>query len=229
MEEPVDCRKLCDRSVQKDQAVFINTRIKENYMINWLVDGLPVGNVIYKDNGVDEYTIGFPLGVDQGTGGPILNNHYSIKVDYHHNEDKQSYRVVGIEVVAERYLLFFLPGTFGTAIALIGWRTKGGGTPIFYFGRTEKKKSGLEKSSTNFRRAQPPHCSATELNVTGVDFGLFLDDLQHRGSWRSDLSPTRQIIDMHILLSIWIIVSRTPSLVKLDVALWRMISRRPCT
>ena len=35
------CRALCDVTVDSENAKFINERIKEDYSINWLVDGLP--------------------------------------------------------------------------------------------------------------------------------------------------------------------------------------------
>lgn len=35
------CRALCDVTVDAGNAGFINERIKEDYSVHWLVDGLP--------------------------------------------------------------------------------------------------------------------------------------------------------------------------------------------
>jgi len=102
MLEPVTCKILCPKTVTKDQAAFINARIKENYMVNWLVDGLPVGYSVLVKPPAKEYTIGFPLGNYEGES-VSLNNHYSILINYHHNTDKDVLRVVGIEVQPDRY------------------------------------------------------------------------------------------------------------------------------
>ena len=39
------CQSLCDVTVNSEQAEFINARIREDYSINWLVDGLPAAEV----------------------------------------------------------------------------------------------------------------------------------------------------------------------------------------
>jgi transmembrane 9 superfamily protein 2/4 len=40
------CMSLCSpRTVPPLDAVFINERIKEDYTLNWLVDGLPAAQV----------------------------------------------------------------------------------------------------------------------------------------------------------------------------------------
>lgn len=90
---------MCSVDVTADQAKFINARIHENYVVNWLVDGLPVGHArVGKDPNTMVYSIGFPLGVVDGKATPKLNNHYSIEVDFHHNLQKDTLRVVGIVV-----------------------------------------------------------------------------------------------------------------------------------
>ncbi|KAF9538356.1 hypothetical protein EC957_006894 [Mortierella hygrophila] len=103
MRAPDKCRELCKREVTAAQAQFINARIKENYVINWLIDGLPVGHLRgarSKDQEKQLYSIGFPLGVvvDGGKEAPWFNNHYDIEIDYHHNLQKDTLRVVGITV-----------------------------------------------------------------------------------------------------------------------------------
>ncbi|KAI1316769.1 hypothetical protein EDD11_009507 [Mortierella claussenii] len=109
MRQPKACDKLCDVDVTKEQAKFINSRIKENYVINWLIDGLPVGHVrgagtgagVGQDQDKQLYSIGFPLGVESAGkegGAPKLNNHYEITIDFHHNKQKNTLRVVGVTV-----------------------------------------------------------------------------------------------------------------------------------
>jgi transmembrane 9 superfamily protein 2/4 len=101
MRAPKLCARLCQREVTAVQAQFINARIKENYVVNWLIDGLPVGHLRHsKSNNQDKqlYTIGFPLGVDDGRENPWFNNHYEIEIEYHHNLQKDKLRVVGITV-----------------------------------------------------------------------------------------------------------------------------------
>ncbi|KAF9199110.1 hypothetical protein BGZ49_010815 [Haplosporangium sp. Z 27] len=98
----VNCARLCPpKEVTPEQAQFINARIRENYAINWLVDGLPAGHVrAGRDPNTVVYSIGFPLGSHEGGKAaiPSLNNHYEIEIDYHHNTQKDTLRVVGIVV-----------------------------------------------------------------------------------------------------------------------------------
>ncbi|KAF9578543.1 hypothetical protein BGW38_005602 [Lunasporangiospora selenospora] len=100
MRTPMVCKKLCTAAVSPEQAQFINARIRENYAVNWLVDGLPVGHVRPgREPNMDVYSIGFPLGSnDENKALPMLHNHYAITVDYHHNLQKDTLRVVGITV-----------------------------------------------------------------------------------------------------------------------------------
>ncbi|KAG0330285.1 hypothetical protein BGZ99_006017 [Dissophora globulifera] len=99
MKTDVDCKQLCAISVPAEKAQFINARIRENYAINWLVDGLPAGHERPgREPNTVIYSIGFPLGEEDGMPSPRLNNHYEITIDYHHNTVKDTLRVVGIVV-----------------------------------------------------------------------------------------------------------------------------------
>lgn len=101
MGQPKPCDKLCTVEVDPQQATFINSRIRENYVVNWLIDGLPVGyvrRVGAGDTQDDRTSIGFPLGVDVGRETPKLNNHYEISIEFHKNEQKKTLRVVGVTV-----------------------------------------------------------------------------------------------------------------------------------
>lgn len=79
------CRTLCTTTVPGEDAKFINDRIKEDYALNWLIDGLPAA-VMKQDLNSDEifYDIGFSLGDDSGehAENPTLNNHYDIYIKY---------------------------------------------------------------------------------------------------------------------------------------------------
>ncbi|KAF9158573.1 hypothetical protein DFQ26_007464 [Actinomortierella ambigua] len=79
-------------------ALFINDRIRENYAINWLVDGLPAAHARRGSDGQTIYSMGFPLGSMDG-GKPRLNNHYEITMSYHYNQKLEVYRIVGITVI----------------------------------------------------------------------------------------------------------------------------------
>ncbi|KAJ3091896.1 hypothetical protein HK102_012818 [Quaeritorhiza haematococci] len=93
------CNDLCTAEIPPEDAKFINARIKEEYSINWVVDGLPAAKM-----GEDArtktpyYSIGFPLGFVGSGNVPYLNNHYIIHIQYHTSEDRDNYRVVGVLV-----------------------------------------------------------------------------------------------------------------------------------
>lgn len=95
------CQTLCtQRGIPADDVKFINERIREDYALNWLVDGLPAAEV-KKDlrTGDTFYDMGFNLGQDEGklAEKPALNNHYDIFLKYH-SPKPGVYRVVGVLV-----------------------------------------------------------------------------------------------------------------------------------
>lgn len=101
------CKSLCEvKKFDPRKAKFVNRRIRQNYNINWLIDGLPAAT-LNKDEveKVEFYSQGFPLGEVVDANGPNsvawLNNHYDIFIDYHElssrSKDKR-YRVVGVVV-----------------------------------------------------------------------------------------------------------------------------------
>ncbi|KAF9303274.1 hypothetical protein BGZ74_004074 [Mortierella antarctica] len=100
MLEDSECKLLCKADIKAENAEFINNRIRENYAINWLVDGLPVRHErLGRDGKTPVISLGFPLGEDGGAHKvPRMHNHYDIRVEYHHNREMQSLRVVGITV-----------------------------------------------------------------------------------------------------------------------------------
>lgn len=103
MENSTECQTLCTTTVSPENAKFINERIREDYALNWLVDGLPAAEMkmdpksgdIFYDIGASRLrafvycsdgfmVLGFNLGnvVDPDHEeveiSPILNNHYDI-------------------------------------------------------------------------------------------------------------------------------------------------------
>lgn len=83
--------------IPKEDAEFMNECIKNDYALNWVVDGLPAAHLSNDEHTNEQYySIGFALGSHTGTVTE-LNNHYDITIEYHHREDDK-YRVVGVLV-----------------------------------------------------------------------------------------------------------------------------------
>lgn len=97
------CTHICTSTVPKIDADFINEKIKDQYAVNWMVDGLPVATKKIADRTQEIfYAIGFPLGqlYDESNlpySTPALNNHHDIYIEYHKRGPKE-YRIVGATV-----------------------------------------------------------------------------------------------------------------------------------
>ncbi|KAI9208872.1 uncharacterized protein BJ171DRAFT_437592 [Polychytrium aggregatum] len=103
MNKNTSCNTLCSQSVPKEDAAFINSRIREKYTVHWVVDGLPVAmSRLNQSTNELIYNMGFNLGFISKDGSrTYLNNHYEIQVHYHLDEGKKSprkFRVVGVTV-----------------------------------------------------------------------------------------------------------------------------------
>jgi len=100
MMKNTSCQTLCRTNILKEDAVFINDRIKEDYGLNFIVDGLP-SSEMKRDSKTGEIFLdaqGFNLGDDETVPDmPALNNHYDIYIQYH-KRDSRHYRVVGVLV-----------------------------------------------------------------------------------------------------------------------------------
>ncbi|CAJ0625922.1 1396_t:CDS:2 [Entrophospora sp. SA101] len=93
------CQYLCPKTISGADAKFINERIRENYAINWLIDGLPAASKkIDLKTSTSFYSIGFELGDPSTTPTPSFNNHYEIHIQYHEQDNSGKYRVVGVLV-----------------------------------------------------------------------------------------------------------------------------------
>ena len=101
MLEGQKCKTVCGEQVlQPAHTSFLNLRIRQNYNLNFLVDGLPAG-MPWVDRATNTtFTMrGFQLGyVHPEEQMPYLNNHYDIVVDYHKVTGDLN-RVVGVMVV----------------------------------------------------------------------------------------------------------------------------------
>jgi transmembrane 9 superfamily protein 2/4 len=85
LEDNATCKTLCQSFVSAEDAKFINDRIREDYALNWLIDGLPAAEMkVDTKSGDMFYDMGFNLGNDDGPNSerPVLNNHYDIVLRY---------------------------------------------------------------------------------------------------------------------------------------------------
>jgi transmembrane 9 superfamily protein 2/4 len=94
------CKELCSERVTKfdeSSARFVNRKIAQGFALNWLVDGLPAGQLIEDEvTKTRFYSQGFALGSNDQKE-MHLNNHYDILIDYH-KLPTDEYRVVGVIV-----------------------------------------------------------------------------------------------------------------------------------
>ncbi|POS85135.1 putative endosomal integral membrane protein [Erysiphe pulchra] len=92
------CKILCTgKKFDPNSAQFVNRRIAQGFAMNWLVDGLPAGQLIEDEvTNTKFYSQGFALG-SSTQKDLYFNNHYDILVDYHETSPG-FYRVVGVIV-----------------------------------------------------------------------------------------------------------------------------------
>lgn len=90
---PQNCTALCTQTIPSQDSIFINRLIKDRYLVNWIVDGLPASQSVS-----DITTIGFQLGSPSSVH---FHNHYDISIEFH--EEKGSRRVVGVKVDPKSY------------------------------------------------------------------------------------------------------------------------------
>lgn len=104
MKQDVECAAVCSDGkpveFSKEDGEFVNTRIRQSYLVDWLIDGLPAAMMSDPNAPSEIAVLGFPLGMIWGTienSVAILNNHFELVIDYHKAAENQ-YRVVGIQV-----------------------------------------------------------------------------------------------------------------------------------
>ncbi|KAF8520357.1 endosomal P24A protein [Hysterangium stoloniferum] len=125
------CELLCNTTVPPEDGKFINDRIREDYEVNWLVDGLPAAEM-KEDSKTKQvfYDMGFVLGnndEDRFPLTPAFNNHLEIILSYHRRENGKK-RVVGILV----WPMSLAPSTDGTRVC-----SGGGSLPLHLSETTE--------------------------------------------------------------------------------------------
>ncbi|TGO46143.1 hypothetical protein BOTNAR_0611g00060 [Botryotinia narcissicola] len=92
------CKQLCEeKKFDQSSAHFVNRRIQQGFAMNWLIDGLPAGQLIEDEiTQTRFYSQGLALG-SSDQKDMHLNNHYDIFIDYHEVSAGQM-RVVGVIV-----------------------------------------------------------------------------------------------------------------------------------
>ena len=117
------CQTLCTvADVTGEEAKFVNNRIKEDYELNWLVDGLPAATMKTDTrNGDIFFDQGFNLGHydTESQDPPSFNNHYDVMFKYgtfiftridkvteqlcrYHKPTPDTFRIVGVLVWPSR-------------------------------------------------------------------------------------------------------------------------------
>ncbi|GAA5859909.1 hypothetical protein JCM8547_004382 [Rhodosporidiobolus lusitaniae] len=116
MAQNKSCQHLCTVRVRKEQSTFLTHLAASSYSHNWLVDGLPVAQMVQTSGGEVFYEPGFPVGEafereeeeEEGGGkkkkvggkkGVRVNNHFTFVLDYHYRPKEGVYRVVSALVV----------------------------------------------------------------------------------------------------------------------------------
>ncbi|KAI8340902.1 hypothetical protein BC941DRAFT_418540 [Chlamydoabsidia padenii] len=93
------CNTLCvTDKIPSEDAEFINQLITDDYGINGIVDGLPIGYEVKDEHTGETFSrIGFDLGFLADNQKPALNNHLIIDIRYHERPGGKN-RVVGVLV-----------------------------------------------------------------------------------------------------------------------------------
>lgn len=99
MLEEVHCKLLCTQNLTRAKRERYRNMIENEYLVNFLVDGLPAATRYRQEAGSDlKYMDGFPVGVLQD-GHYYVYNHVVLDLYYHSNPDNyEGYRIVGFEV-----------------------------------------------------------------------------------------------------------------------------------
>jgi transmembrane 9 superfamily protein 2/4 len=100
MQQNESCKFLCKLPLQEKEKNVLRTYIDDEYLVNWIVDGLPAATrYIRKADGSEfMYMNGFPIGI-QKDGMYYVHNHVTLNLKYHARpEQYEGYRIVGFEV-----------------------------------------------------------------------------------------------------------------------------------
>ncbi|KAJ5884703.1 Sodium:alanine symporter [Penicillium taxi] len=103
MGKDVECQSLCTREVSRSNVKWARQLIKENYVIEWIVDNLPgATSFVTVDRSRKYYASGFKLGyrdISPATGQSryFINNHFTIIIRYRRAPEGGKV-IVGFEV-----------------------------------------------------------------------------------------------------------------------------------
>ncbi|KAG1465147.1 hypothetical protein G6F56_004941 [Rhizopus delemar] len=95
--EDQECKLLCKQSMSIEDAIRISDLIRDEYQVEWELDGMPGATVSYTNEAPEHnYRIGFPFGFRIGNLY-YLNNHVVIQVLYEKSSTGK-YNIMGFEV-----------------------------------------------------------------------------------------------------------------------------------
>jgi transmembrane 9 superfamily protein 2/4 len=103
MGKDVECQSLCTAEVSRKDVKWARQLIKENYVIEWIVDNLPgATSFVTVDRSRKYYASGFKLGyrdISPVTGRPrsFINNHFTIVIRWR-SAPEGGKVIVGFEV-----------------------------------------------------------------------------------------------------------------------------------
>jgi len=95
------CRVLCKVDMSQEDMGHLRNMIEDEYMINWMVDGLPAVTPMKPKDNPDAimWMDGFPVGIlNMEDGNYWLHNHVALNLSYHKSPEYEGIRVVGFEV-----------------------------------------------------------------------------------------------------------------------------------
>lgn len=113
--EEAKCRVLCRRTYNAASRKKFQSRIDDEYTVNWSLDNLPAATVVMasdeKGRPRKEYELGFPLGY-KVNHERFINNHVTMNILYHNKPAEEEgvdpndipARIVGFEVKAKSIL-----------------------------------------------------------------------------------------------------------------------------
>lgn len=106
------CFRLCDRIMKNRNIKKSINLIQNDYIADWLIDGLPGSTTFISDSISDEnkkyYVPGFPIGYTKGDD-TFINNHIMMVIRYNVENDN-SYSIVGFEIYPKSVDSFNCPG-----------------------------------------------------------------------------------------------------------------------
>lgn len=108
------CARICDRIISKKTAKKVIDLIKNDYMIEWVIDGIPGATTLIDDDEQGKpkkfYVKGFPIGFIEN-GIPYLHNHVMMVIRWHKEfDDPNKKTIVGFEVYPKSVSDFHCPG-----------------------------------------------------------------------------------------------------------------------